>query len=133
MLILLGVAPADARLRSVRPISVRIVAYIGAKVEGTRPDFDWPVTCRGKRYELYVLNLQVVNGGVSPLAIDSALSPYSIKFNVTGNSAVLQRFLSAPPRQQVLITGYLRLDRAGRYLMLDTVESAYLATPTPAG
>ena len=37
---------------------------------------------------------------------------------------------SAPPRQQVLITGYVRLDAAARFLMLDTVEAGDQPTPT---
>ncbi|HUI25930.1 MAG TPA: hypothetical protein VL403_07570 [Candidatus Kryptonia bacterium] len=131
LLLLLTAPVAAGRIRIAAPIQVRLVAYVNEKVEGSRPDFEWPVTCRGKRYQLYVLNLQILNGRVTPLDIDAALSPYAVKFIVTGNKTTLQRFTNAPPRQQVLIRGYLRLDRSGRYLMVDSVESAYLPTPTP--
>ena len=77
VLLLLTAGAAEARMRRVRPIQVRMVAYIGEKVEGTRPDFTWLVTYRGKRYELYVLKLDVLTGGVTPLDIDSAVAMYN--------------------------------------------------------
>lgn len=122
---------AGARMRRVAPVRVRMVTYIGEKLEGARPDFTWTVSLRGKRYQLYVLNLQVLGGGLTPLDINAAVSFYPIQFQLAGEKTALQRFAEAPPRQQVLITGYMRLDPAGRYFMLDTVDAAYLPTPSP--
>jgi hypothetical protein len=117
-------------MRRPTPIHVRMVAYIGEKVEGTRPDFTWLVTYRGKRYDLYILNLVVLGGRATPLDIDAAVAPYEVKFQIAGDKTALAHFVAAPPRQQVLIMGYVRLD-AARFLMLDTVESAAAPTPAP--
>ncbi len=122
---------AGARMRRVAPVRVRLVTYVGEKLEGARPDVTWTVTYQGKRYQLYVLNLQVLSGGLTPLDINSAVSFYPVQFQLAGEKTALQRFTAAPPRQQVLMTGYMRLDPAGRYFMLDTVDAAYLATPSP--
>lgn len=129
-LLAVTVGAAEARMRRPTPIHVRIVAYIGEKVEGTRPDFTWLVTYRGKQYELYVLNLVVLGGRATPLDIDAAVAPYKVKFQIAGDKTALAHFVAAPPRQQVLIMGYVRLD-AARFLMLDTVESGDLPTPGP--
>jgi len=131
LVLLLAVHPADARRRGGPPLHVRLVAYIGETVEGTRPQFEWPVMYKGKRFELHVLELKVLSGRATPLDIDAAVAPYAVKFMLAGERTALQRFTNAPPRQQVLLIGYIRLDPAARYLMLDTVDVAYLATPTP--
>ena len=122
---------AEARRRSARPIHVRIVAYIGEAVEGTRPDFTWLVTYRGKRYQLYILNLTVLGGGVTSLDIDTTVAPYEVKFQIAGDKTALKNFAAAPPRQQVLMLGYVRLDTAARFLMLDTVTVGGVPTPAP--
>ena len=70
-LVSLTMSAADARMRRPRPIQVRMVAYIGEMVAGTRPDFTWVVSYRGKRYTLYVLKLDVLTGSVTPLDIDA--------------------------------------------------------------
>ncbi|HVN83552.1 MAG TPA: hypothetical protein VMW17_01780 [Candidatus Binatia bacterium] len=130
-LVLLTVGAAEARRRARAPIRIRMAAFVGEKVEGTRPDFEWVATYKGKRYRLFVLNLQVLGGGVTPLDIDAAVRPYSVQFAVTGDKAKVARLIDAPPRQQLVITGYLRLDASGRYLMLDTVEIGPGAPTTP--
>ncbi|MFI5366346.1 MAG: hypothetical protein ACHQ4J_12055 [Candidatus Binatia bacterium] len=117
------------RFQPLAPIHVRIVAYVGKTIDGTRPDFDWPVQYRGKRYELYVLNLTVLGGNVTPLDIDAAVAPYRIKFQVAGEKTALERFTATPPRQQIVINGFIRLDPTARYLMLDTVEGTPAVTP----
>jgi hypothetical protein len=132
MLLALSAGVSDARMRRVIPLHVRIVAYVGAKPEGVRPDFSWTVTYKGERYQLYVVNLLVLSGNATPSGINAALAPYQVKFQMVGEKTALQRFVAAPPLQQVLMTGYLRLDPAGRFLMLDTVDAAYLPTPSPA-
>jgi len=131
LLLLVTAGATQARMRRVRPIQVRMVAYIGEKVEGTRPDFTWLVTYRGKRYELYVLKLDVLTGSVTPLDIDSAVAMYQVKFQIAGDKQALAHFVAAPPRQQVLMTGFIRLDAAARFLMLDTVDFAAVPTPAP--
>ncbi len=132
VLLLVAAAADAARVRRIAPIHVRIVAYINEPVEGTRPDFTWLVTFKGKRYTLYVLNLVVLGGRATPLDIDAAVAPYSVKFQVAGDKKALDHLVAAPPRQQVLMMGYVRLDAAARFLMLDTVDAAYLPTPAPA-
>ncbi len=131
-LVLLTAPAVEAHVRAAIPVRVRMVAYIGEKVEGTRPDFTWTVSYRGKRYRLYVLSLLVLNGGLTPLDIDAAVSLYQIQFQLAGDKKALQRFVAAPPRQQVLIFALARLDPAARFLMLDTVEAAQLPTPSPS-
>jgi hypothetical protein len=106
------------------PISVRMVAYVGQKVEGARPEFDWVVEHRGKRYELFVLKLTVLRGGVLPLDIDAAVAPYKVKFQLAGEKNALQRLVATPPRQQIVIAGNLLFRGGARYFMLDTVEPA---------
>jgi hypothetical protein len=128
LLVITGGAEA-ARVRRPAPIRVRMVAYIGGKVEGTRPDFTWPVSYRGKRYELYVLKLVVLGGRATPLDINAAVAPYSVKFQIAGDKQAIERFLATPPRQQVVIMGYMRLD-AARLFMLDSVDAG--PAPTPA-
>ncbi len=131
LLVVVTAGSAEARRRVAAPIHVRMVAYINEPVQGTRPDFTWLVTHKGKRYTLYVLNLTVLGGRVTPLDIDAAVNLYQVKFQVVGDKTAVKNFLSAPPRQQVLIMGYVRLDPAARFLMLDTVDAAYLPTPAP--
>src|SRR5262249_22229407 len=80
MVVLLTASGAAARVRRPTPIHVRMTVYIGEKVEGTRPDFTWLVTYRGTRYQLYVLNLVVLGGRATPLDINAAVAPYTIKF-----------------------------------------------------
>ena len=131
LLLLVTAGATEARVRRVVPVHVRMVAYIGETVEGTRPDFTWLVTHQGKRYQLYVLNLVVLGGGLTPLDIDAAVAPYTVKFRIAGDKTAIEHFIAAPPRQQVLITGYVRLDAAARFLMLDTVETGDQPTPAP--
>ena len=130
-LLLLTAGATEARMRRVKPIQMRMVAYIGEKVEGTRPDFTWLVTHRGKRYELYVLKLDVLTGGVTPLDIDSAVAMYKVKFQIAGDKKAVEHFAAAPPRQQVLMTGFIRLDAGARFIMLDTVDVGAKPTPAP--
>ncbi len=131
-LVLLTAQVAQARARPAVPVRVRMVVFVGEKVEGTRPDFTWTVSYRGKRYTLYVLNLLVLNGSLTPLDIDAAVSLYQIQFQLAGDKKALQKFLAAPPRQQVLIFALIRLNPAARFLMLDTVEVVQLPTPSPS-
>ena len=131
LLLLVTVEVAEARVRRARPIQVRMVAYIGEKLEGTRPDFTWVTSYRGKRYTLYVLKLDVLTGSVTPLDIDAAVRMYQVNFQIAGDKTALAHFVAAPPRQQVLLTGFLRLDATARYFMLDKVDAAYLPTPVP--
>jgi len=133
LLLLVTAGATAARVRRVRPIQVRMVVYVGEKVEGTRPDFNWLVTCRGKRYELHVLKLDVLSGGVTPLDIDSAVAMYTVKFQIAGDKQALEHFAAAPPRQQVLMTGFMRLDAAARFIMLDTVDVGTMPAPAPTG
>jgi hypothetical protein len=131
LLLLVTVQPAQARRRRIVPLPVRIVAYVGEKLEGIRPEFTWTVTYKGQRYELYVLKLTVLTGGATPLDIDKAVAPYRVKFMLAGRKSALEHFVATPPRQQVLITGHVRLDPTARYLMLDTVEGPDTRTPSP--
>ena len=131
VLSLITAAAADARMHRPRPIQVRMVAYVEQMVGGTRPDFTWVVSYRGKRYTLYVLKLDVLTGGITPLDIDAAVRMYAVKFQIAGDKKALERFVAAPPRQQVLMTGFIRLDTAARFFMLDSVDAAYLLTPAP--
>ena len=130
-LLLLTTAAAGARMRRAAPVHVRIVAYVGQPLEGARPDFTWTVSYKGQRFQLYVLNLQVLGGSLTPLDINAFVAPYTVKFQLAGEKGALQRFMAAPPRQQVLIMGYMRLDATASFLMLDTVDAAYLPTPSP--
>jgi len=131
LLVLVSVGAAGARRRRAVPIHVKIIAYVGEAVAGTRPDFIWPAMCHGKKYTLNVVKVVVLGGGVTPLDIDAAVAPYQVKFQLVGEETAVQRLIAAPPGQQLRIMGFLRFDPAARYLMLDTVENVE-ATPTPA-
>ena len=131
LLVLVTATAADALMRRPRPIQVRMVAYVGEMIAGTRPDFTWLVSYRGKRYTLYVLKLDVLTGSITPLDIDAAVRMYPVQFQIAGDKTALKHFLAAPPRQQVVMKGFMRLDTAARFFMLDTVDAAYLPTPGP--
>ena len=133
VLLLLAGTAAEARVRRLRPIQVRMVAYIGTKLAGTRPDFTWEASCRGKRYTLYVLKLDVLTGNTTALDIDAAIRMYPVQFQIAGNKEAMDKFVAAPAHQQVTMIGFLRLDAAARYFMLDSVAVAYLPTPAPTG
>jgi hypothetical protein len=130
--LLVTAMPAHAGPRRAAPIDVKMVAYVGETVAGPRPDFIWPAMYQGKKYTLNVLNIVVFGGGATPLGIDAALALYRVKFQLAGEQNAVRRLTTAPPGQQLRILGYLRLDRAGRYLMLNSVEHIE-ATPTPSG
>src|SRR5437870_4968205 len=91
VLLLTAVATEAFRPRLRPPIHVRMVASVGMKPEGVRPEFDWVVFYGGKRYELYVLHLTVLGGNVMPLDIDAAVAPYRVKFQLAGEKTALQR------------------------------------------
>jgi hypothetical protein len=130
MLMLLAASVSEARPRPGAPIPVRIVAYVGEKVEGIRAEFSWVVVYEGERYQLSVLKLTVLNGTATSLDIDAAVAPYKVKFQIGGQDTAIKRFVSVSPRQQVAIKGYVRLDPNARFLMLDSVD--FVLPPTPA-
>ncbi len=127
-LLLVAALPAQAR-RRVAPLHVQMTAYVGEKIAGMQPEFVWPAGYRGKTYTLNVVKVSVLSAGTSPLALDAALAPYRVKFQLSGEPTALQRLITAPAGQQLRIMGFLRLD-PGRYLMLDTVETLEV-TPVP--
>jgi hypothetical protein len=129
LLVLVSVGAAGARRRRMVPIHVKMVAYVGEVVVGTRPDFIWPAMYHGKKYTLNVVKVVVFGGGVTPLDIDAAVAPYQVKFQLTGEKTAVQRLIAAPPGQQLRIMGFLRFDSAARYLMLDTVEKVEATPP----
>jgi hypothetical protein len=129
LLVLVSVEVAGARRGRVVPIHVKMVAYIGEAVAGTRPEFIWPAMYQGKTYTLNVVKIVVLGGGVTPLDINAAVAPYRVKFQLAGERTALQRLVAAAPGQRLQIVGFLRLAGAGRHLMLDTVEKVE-ATPT---
>jgi hypothetical protein len=122
--------PAHGRFRVQIPIPVRITAYVNEKLEGIKPDYEWLVADRQTEYTLYILQLTVLTGGVLPGDIDSAVAPFRVKFQLVGQDSALQAFKNTPPRQQIVITGYLQFAGGARILMLDKVEGA--APPTAA-
>ncbi len=128
-LFLVAAFPAQAQ-RRVAPLRVRMTAYVGEKIATMQPEFVWLAGYRGKTYTLNVVNVSVLSAAKSPLALDAALAPYRVKFQLTGEPTALRRLITAPPGQQLRIMGFLRLD-PGRYLMLDTVQTLEV-TPTPA-
>jgi hypothetical protein len=120
--------PVEARRRPA-PISVRMVASVGELIEGIRPEYTWIVQHHGKRYTLHVLKLTVLRGNVLPSSIDAAVRPYKVQFQLAGQEAAVQRFIATPPHQQIVLSGFIRLD-AARYLMLDTVQGDSADPPT---
>jgi hypothetical protein len=120
--------PAEARrLRSAGPISVRMVSYVGELIKGVRPEYDWVVQYHGKNYTLHVLKLTVLRGNVLPSAIDAAVRPYRVQFQLAGQEAAIQHFIATPPRQQIVVTGFIRLD--ARYFMFDSVQDDAAGPP----
>ena len=69
--------------------------------------------------------------GFTPLDIDSAVAMYKVKFQIAGDKKAIEHFAAAPPRQPVLMAGFLRLDAAARFIMLDTVDVGAVPTPPP--
>jgi len=131
LLSLITTEAAEARRGIVVPIPVRIVAYIGESLEGVRPEFTWTVSYGRRDYQLYILKLTVLNGRATPLDIDAAVAPYQHRFQLAGDKKALENFAAVPPRQQVVIRGYVRLQSGARFLMLDAVEPGVVPTPQP--
>lgn len=128
-LLLVVAVPAQAR-RGGPPLYVQMTAYVGEKIATMQPEFVWPAGYHGKTYTLNVIKVSVLNAGKSPLALDAALAPYPVKFQLRGEPTALRRLTTAPPGQQLRIMGFLRLG-PGRYLMLDTVETLEVTPASP--
>lgn len=130
LVVLLSVQVAQAgRLRKAVPIHVRMVTYVGEKPPNVRTEFSWVVGFEKKRHQLHIAKLIVLTGTTTPLAIDSAIRPYAVQFQLVGERNAVQQFLSTPTGQPVQISAYLRIDRTSRYLMLDSVTAAPTTTP----
>jgi hypothetical protein len=122
-----------AQGRHVAPILVRIEGFVGAKPEGLRPRVNWRVSSGRNTYELHVTRLQVMSGNVADFNIITHLRPYRTAFSLAGDRQALEAFGATPAGQQIAITGYLRIDRAARILMVSRVErlgAAATAGPT---
>jgi len=131
LLVLLTAQEAQAaRLRKPAPIYVRMLTYVGERPPNIQTDFSWVVGFEGKRHQLHITKMIVLTGSTLPLAIDSAVRPYLVQFQIIGEKSAVQQFLSTPPGQPVQVSAYLRIDGISRYLMLDRVTPAPTATPT---
>jgi hypothetical protein len=131
LLALCFITPAHAR-RGIRiPFQLRMTTYVGEKLEGIKPDFEWLVSHRGKEYTLYVLNLVVMDGRATPLDIDAAVRPYRINFQLAGTTEEIQKLITTPPREQIVITAFANFGGGARMLMVSKVEKAPEATPVP--
>jgi hypothetical protein len=120
---------AHARRGGALPIPVRIVTYVGPPLEGAKPEFTWTVSWKGHDYQLSILKLTVLSGRATPLDISAAVEPYKSRFQLAGNEAALATLAATPPRQQIVLQGYVRLQAGARYLMVDKVEGAPTETP----
>lgn len=131
MLLMLPVS-ADARFRrQALPVHVRLVAYVGDKVEGTQSELTWTVSSGKKKYKLQVVSLLVNSGNTTALEIESAVSPYSTQFQLSGPKELMQRFESTPPGQQMTILAYVRIDSTRRSLILSAIEPGAEGAPLP--
>lgn len=119
-----------AQGRHVAPILVRIEGFVGAEPANLRPLVSWRVSDRRDTYDLHVTRLQVMSGNVANFNIISRLRPYRTAFSLAGDRQALETFAATPAGQQIAITGYLRIDRAARILMVNRVEP--LGAPAPA-
>ena len=129
--VLLGVQVAQGvPIRKAVPIHVRMLTYVGEKPPDVRTDFSWVVGFEGKRFHLHIAKLIVLTGTTMPLAIDAAVRPYPVQFQLIGEKGAVQQFLATPPGQLMQMSGYLRIDGVSRYLMLDRVKPAPTATPS---
>ena len=128
VLVTVPVAQA-ARLRAAPPIHVRMFAYVGEKPPDARTEFSWAVGFEGKRYQLHITKLIVLTGTAMPSAIDSAVSMYPVQFQLIGEKTAVRQFLSTPPGQLMRVGAYVRISGVSRYLMLDRVTPAPVATP----
>jgi hypothetical protein len=116
-------------VRNAVPIHVRLLTYVGEKPPDVHLDFSWVVGFEKKRYHLHIAKLLVLTGTTMPLAIDSAVRPYPVQFQLIGEKSAVQQFLSTPTGQLVQVSAYLRIDGTSRYLMLDRVTPAPTTTP----
>lgn len=122
--------PIHARRRMNIPLQVRITAFVNEKLEGIKPDFEWVVSHDKNEYRLYILNLVSMDGRATALDIDNAVNRFKPNFRVAGESSEIQKLVTAPPRQQIVITAYLNFAGGARIMMISQVETA--APPTAA-
>lgn len=124
--------PADARRGLSIPLQVRITAYVNEKLEGIKPDFEWTVSHDSSTYRLYILNLVSMDGRATGIDIDNAVSRYTPNFRIAGESGEIQKLVTAPPRQQIVITAYLNFAGGARLMMISQVETAPPPTTSAA-
>ena len=77
-----------------------------------------------------MLKVSVVRGRAMPSDVDRAVRPYKVAFEVVGPAPIVEKFVTAPPRRPVVISGDLRLSGGARMLLLGSVEEG-TDTPEP--
>jgi len=128
-LFLVLAAPASAQRGFVRPIGVRLVAYVNGAPEGVRPEYTWYLNNKNHQYKVDIVKLTVFEGGLLPGDIDSRLVLYQYQLMLAGDETTLQRFRAIPPKEEVTIQGYLRFEGGARIFMLSRLEP--VPTPSP--
>lgn len=111
------------------PIQVRIVGYINGAPEGVRPDYTWYLIRGEEKYKLDIVKLGILQPGILPGDINSRLFMYQYELMLTASQADLDRLRALPPREEVVLYGYLSFQAGSRVLMLSRIEP--VPTPSP--
>jgi hypothetical protein len=120
----------DGWLESGLPIGVKIDGYVGAAPKGTVPADKWVVDIKAKNYKFQVMKLTVLTGDTFYMNIFSALDPYPIALQFTGEA--LDTIINAPPGREISIIGTMQFGGGARLLMVSSVTLMNPATPSPA-
>jgi hypothetical protein len=132
LVVLLTVQFAQAEpVRKALPVHVRMLTYLGEKPPDVRIDFSWVVGFEKKWYQLHIAKLVVLTGRTMPLAIDAAVRPYRVQFQLIAEKSAVQQFVETPPGQLMQVSASLLIDGTSRFLVLNRVTPA--PTTTPAG
>lgn len=126
LLVIAGVlATANAvAARRLVPVAIRMIAYVNDKPAAAQPEYVWTVAHGQTQYQLYVMKLSIVRGSMLPSALDQAVRPYKVAFQVVGPRQIMEKFIATKPGQRVIIGGDLRFSGGARTLLLNTVEDS---------
>jgi len=111
------------------PITLRMQAYAGEKVDGVPSVVQWRVSMRGKEMPLTVTKMNVTSGGLAYYQVIDRLAPYPIAFSIKGEDSLLDRIAASTAEKPLLIIGVLTQGAGARILQVSGIEDLPAAAP----